>query len=926
MRRNKDNRFITAPRLVWGGLLLSLLYAACSQEREESPLQGRSIGFSVTALAGAEGKEADMTESGVKGRTAAASAADTLPAVQVIALKGDDAGEQLYLHALITDGIGQDTNGQSAGAATKAAPVDNATMYDEMAVTAFIYPATHSWPTAYTGGSPSAQRYMSAVKVKKSEAWSTTYHWPGASKRISFFAAAPYGSEGLTAFNDGTPGTLPYLSYTVPANVADQKDLLVAASTDRPGNSNTAEPLTMKHALTAVRFVTGDDMLAGTVSKITLKNVYGTGRLPMQAAPAWYSLSGTRNFELTLSPAATAPDPQVPNTPLTTAAATFMMLPQTLPSGAQIEVKYTDKLTNTQRTLTANIAGKTWPMGKTVVYRISTSSISVTSTLKVTAPAEYTYQGGNNTYTVKSYASVSGGGATANVPIAWEVEYSTDGGANWNGTKPTWLTAFTESGAGGTSAAYYTATVAAQVNSAPANPHTEALKNATPVTNYDLSTHNYQGNTAPMRTANCYIVNAAGRYRLPLVYGNAVDYVKVPATGNNTSAYTSTAGGGNVLTPLINHRGAPISNPYIYNNAGCVPANCTLIWQDAQNLVTGVALSSDRHFLEFTVGQATIRQGNAVVAVRDASNTVLWSWHIWVTDYRPGTIGTTTPDKEITNYQNRKYKIMTVNLGWCDGREETYAERTVQVRFKQRPTAGYTSATPKTFTVKQKAHTITEIGNNTYYQWGRKDPCVGALEGPNGSSYSINKTWYDASGTTHTNQLPAVQSFPTGTACITRGITNPDTFNTTWEMDNQYTNLWSANNTVYTNNDNPVVKTIYDPSPVGYKLPPSNVFTGFTTTGRYTDTQSQFNVQGPWAKGWHFYCDPSKTTTVFFPASGFRYGNTVVPYVAGSFAYCWTAGPYTKNYGRLLLFYSGSVDPLSNYGRSYGFGVRAAQE
>ena len=145
MRRNKDNRFITAPRLVWGGLLLSLLYAACSQEREESPLQGRSIGFSVTALAVAEGKEADMTESGVKGRTAAASAADTLPAVQVIALKGDDAGEQLYLHALITDGMGQGTPAHyENGPTTKAAPMDNATMYDEMAVTAFIYPATHS--------------------------------------------------------------------------------------------------------------------------------------------------------------------------------------------------------------------------------------------------------------------------------------------------------------------------------------------------------------------------------------------------------------------------------------------------------------------------------------------------------------------------------------------------------------------------------------------------------------------------------------------------------------------------------------------------------------------------------------------------------------------------------------------------------------
>lgn len=934
MRRNKDNRFITAPRLVWGGLLLSLLYAACSQEREESPLQGRSIGFSVTALAGAEGKEADMTESGVKGRTAAASAADTLPAVQVIALKGDDAGEQLYLHALITDGIGQDTNGQSAGAATKAAPVDNATMYDEMAVTAFIYPTGQSWPTAYTGGSPSAQRYMSAVKVKKSEAWSTTYHWPGASKRISFFAAAPYGSGGLTAFNDGTPGTLPYLSYTVPANVADQKDLLVAASTDRPGNSNTAEPLTMKHALTAVRFVTGDDMLAGTVSKITLKNVYGTGRLPMQAAPAWYSLSGTRNFELTLSPATTAPDPQVPNTPLTTADATFMMLPQTLPSGAQIEVKYTDKLTNTPRTLTANIAGKTWPMGKTVVYRISTSSISVTSTLEVTAPAEYTYQGGNNTYTVKSYASVSGGGATTNVPIAWEVEYSTDG-VSWNGTKPAWLTAFTENEAGGTSAASYTATVAAQVNSTPENPHTVALKNTPPVTNYDLSTHDYQGNPAPMRTANCYIVNAAGTYRLPLVYGNAIDKVKVPGTGNNTSAYTSTypSTGSwiHVLAPwFINHAGNDITDPYIYNNVNCTPANCTLVWQDAQNLVTGVALSADGHFLEFTVGQATICQGNAVVAVRNASNFVLWSWHIWVTDYRPGNTEpeTTTPDKEITNHQNKKYKIMTVNLGWCDGRKETYAERTVQVRFKQKPTAGYTSAATKTFTVKQKAQTITELGNNTFYQWGRKDPFMGVLEGPGGSS--INKTWYDADGNVKTNQRPIVSYFPVYRSCIGWGIRNPDTFNAVDGMDMKFYNLWDANNNTTSPNDNLVIKTIYDPCPAGYKLPPSNVFTGFTTTGDDIIIQSQLNVQKPWAKGWHFYCGLNHTgDTVFFPASGFRNNGTAAPSYAGIFAYSWTAGPGSDvdvRTGYCISFGEDHAIPRRESYRGYGFSVRATQE
>lgn len=917
----KQRQFIIGTAAAGAAALLLSVATACTDEREERDSSGERIGFAVDLWQERETEQAARTKG-------AELAAGESPAVQVIALKGDDTGEQLYLHALITDGIGQDTDGQSAGAATKAAPVDNATMYDEMAVTAFIYPATHSWPAAYTGGSPSAQTYMRAVRVKKSEAWATTYHWPGATRKISFFAVAPYGNPGLTAFTAGDAGTPPYLSYNVPAVVADQKDLLAAWSVDRPGNSNALEPLTMKHALTAVRFVTGDNMMAGTVSKITLKGVYGTGKLPMRAAPAWYDLTGLTNFEKTLSPAGIAPDPQVPDTELTPADATFMMLPQTLPSGARIEVRYTDKLTNTVRTLTANIAGKTWPMGKTVVYRISTTSIVITPTLEVTAPAEYTYQGGNNTYTVKSYASVSGGGSTANVPIAWEVEYSTDGGTNWSNTKPAWLTTFTENGTGGTSPASYTATVAAQVNSASANPHTEALKNTPAVTNYDLSTHNYQGNTAPMRTANCYIVNAPGTYRLPLVYGNAVDYVKVPGTGKNISAYTSTASGSNVLTPFINHLGAGITDPYIYNNTGCVPASCTLIWQDAQNLVTGVALSADRHFLQFTVGQATICQGNAVVAVRDQWNTVLWSWHIWVTDYKPGTTGTTTPDKEITNYQLKKYKIMTVNLGWCDGNEIVYAERTVQVRFKQKPTAGYTFAAAKTFTVKQKAQTITELGNSTYYQWGRKDPFVGALEWPNVTTQQgINKTWYDAVGNVKTNLPPPTSTFSYNNACITRGITTPDVFSINAYMDNQYFNLWDANNNVHTANDNLVVKTVYDPCPAGYKLPPSNAYTGFSTTGNNTTNANQFNVQGTFAKGWNFHCGLNKSgDTVFFPASGYRLYNAAVPYYVGIHAYCWTAGPEYVYTGRNLHFHSGHVGPLHNSYRGYGFSVRAAQE
>ncbi|MCF0257957.1 MAG: fimbrillin family protein, partial [Bacteroides heparinolyticus] len=535
----------------------------------------------------------------------------------------------------------------------------------------------------------------------------------------------------------------------------------------------------------------------------------------------------------------------------------------------------------------------------------------------VTAPAnEYLYTGGTQNYTVTSYLQVTRpGDPTQTLPMPWTTEFSEDGGTSWSSTKPAWLTTFTESGAGSTSATPCTATVAAQTSTT-ANPHTLALQNVPQVTNYDLSTHDYQGGTVAMRTANCYIVNAPGTYRLPLVYGNAI---KNGTT--NSSAYTSTASGANVLVNFINHLGNAITNPYIYNNANCTPANCTLVWQDEPNLVTNVDLSSDRHFLTFKVEQSTIRQGNAVVAVRNASNTVLWSWHIWVTDYKPGTTGTTTPDKEITNRQGKKYKIMSFNLGWCDGKEETYTERTVQVRFKQTGT----SAT-QTITVKQKAHTITELGNNTYFQWGRKDPFVGALEGIGGSSNSINKTWYDADGNVKTNQLPPISGFSYND-CIKSGIINPNTFCTNYYMDYKYYNLWSANNTVYTPNDNPVVKTIYDPSPVGYKLPPSNVYTGFTTTGQYTSDPSQFNVQGPWNKGWNFHCGLNHSgSTVFFPASGYRSYNSAVPYHVGSHAFYWAAGPSYASNGRSLNFHPGSVYPLNYYTRSSGFGVRAAQE
>ena len=155
-------------------------------------------------------------------------------------------------------------------------------------------------------------------------------------------------------------------------------------------------------------------------------------------------------------------------------------------------------------------------------------------------------------------------------------------------------------------------------------------------------------------------------------------------------------------------------------------------------------------------------------------------------------------------------------------------------------------------------------------------------------------------------------------------------------MDGQYYNLWSTDNDKTDANDDVVIKSVYDPSPVGYSLPASNAFTGFTTTGQNVgshpipatpEQKAKFNVKGDFDKGYYFYTKPNKQGILFwFPACGHRH------YVFGSLIYvatdgcCWVAGPYDTNFGRYLGFVSSIVYPLHGSYRSWGFPVRSAEE
>ena len=146
-------------------------------------------------------------------------------------------------------------------------------------------------------------------------------------------------------------------------------------------------------------------------------------------------------------------------------------------------------------------------------------------------------------------------------------------------------------------------------------------------------------------------------------------------------------------------------------------------------------------------------------------------------------------------------------------------------------------------------------------------------------------------------------------------------------MDGQYYNLWSTDNARIDANDEVVIKSVYDPSPVGYSLPASNAFTGFTNTGQASGNPNEFNIQGSFHKGWYFYCKPNKQgETVFFPTCGSRDYNTGSLYDVATYGFYWVAGPYDTSSGRDLFFLSNYVYPLFGNTLGHGFSVRSAEE
>ena len=326
-----------------------LLLFSCSKEFPDGSDAGHAGKYSESISFGVA---PDGPDGNVQTKGAAAGLGNGYVSGQFV-LRAQDSADTLCVRAIVSEGI-HSSCGRKA--VTRATPVDENNFYDEFHVLAY-------WKK--DGQLIQEQFYMDEnVSDNGSNRWSSTdtYYWPGDGHSLQFYAWAPV--DAFTA----TPQipTETTLEYTVPSDVSGQNDLVVTTTDELDGNSNTVVPLTFRHICTAVRFETGSQMQAGTICSVTLKGIKKTGTYDM-ATDTWALTEATYDFTQELNHATTGTE--TAGSEVTSAAQTFMMLPQTLPDGASVEVVFNDGTKD--RTLSASIAGMDWPQGKTVTYRIS---------------------------------------------------------------------------------------------------------------------------------------------------------------------------------------------------------------------------------------------------------------------------------------------------------------------------------------------------------------------------------------------------------------------------------------------------------------------------------------------------------------------------------------------------------------------------
>ncbi|RHH14348.1 hypothetical protein DW228_05995 [Bacteroides fragilis] len=349
-------------------------------------------------------------------------------------------------------------------------------------------------------------------------------------------------------------------------------------------------------------------------------------------------------------------------------------------------------------------------------------------------------------------------------------------------------------------------------------------------------------------TANCYIV----------------------LESNTQYSFDATIRGNGSNVPGINYSTLPDL---------ATATEARVIWQTGGPTAVVESVSLENGKVVFTTGKAA--EGNAVIGIFPTNSPAaecLWSWHIWRLQAVPGVVVTTKNPSPNTASPN--VTVMDLNLGAYSNLESN--------------------------------DNVGALG--LYYQWGRKDPFPGSASFNGGEPNNIYGSYNNNGVTGAWNGAYRIQTMPRSTGGTEAwAVKYPTTFITSiagipdWMItknDNLWGTPWVAAGSIGGYNGNQGTKSIYDPCPIGYRVPPQD-----TWNLQKGSPRTSGNIL---AAGW-------------FPAAGNRMHNTgalVNPFVG----YYWSSSPYGNQSGLLHFNTSGGFKPQAYNYRSHAFSVRCVAE
>ena len=642
---------------------------------------------------------------------------------------------------------------------------------------------------------------VNPVKWKKSE-----------SSKLKFFAVHP-AKDGSNSMVTTTSGTNPVVNYSPEANAKKHIDVLVANTEAFNYDDYISQkiPIRFSHATTAVYFKVGSDLSYNQkVKKIEIRNVLGSGTYDI-ATKTWTPSTTKKNFALEFDSGDEFPT-NISNKVMNDGDGVFFMVPQDIPADADVKITFLSG-----KSVVAKIGGngKKWVAGTTRTYSISNSKDELDREFHITAKAAKTtfnYDETNAPFTVTSYSKSLKPGSIEK-PEPWTItkyEFSADG-TTWTEGKPSMVAAMSsESGNGGTSGEARVMTLANDFHDYKAE--REAALKAAPEApgTVDLSKVN-----GPQETANCYIVSASGKYSFPMVYGNAIKN-----GAKNVSSYTSSY----PASEYIFNKFWGVSE---INGSDITGADgAKVLWTSTPDIVSDVTINGSN--VEFKVNKDKMKEASVIIGVTKntlGAYNVLWSWHIWITS------------KDVIDTSKDYFMREPLGFRHTKWQGTTYEkDRKVRLTFTQTRT-GKTAQVVFT----QKAAALVREGQAMYYQQGRKDP----LYPSNGMS--LQSTGTDPNGYNRgflpfwAVKMPLImarfRTYDPTNGAIGQGKGNGD-----WMWINfsdqgdgtkyyshaehaTYFNLWDVNNCVGYQNPNAFVKTVYDPSPAGFRVPRLDEFT-----------------------------------------------------------------------------------------------------